>query len=195
MPGRQCPWCSAPVPEGATSCPSCQAALVDTTGGLAIPGLTAVDPQVVAGEAAAHDQFERALHPKQRFAAGLVGGGLLGAIVAGAVGAASSTQADDDAGPAPWGGTDLRALDAKLAADQVGIPGAAAALDPWSEPAGPVVPSPWGPVGMQSFDTLPAARPNELSDMGEPNVAHWPEPADTADPADADPPPWGPLTR
>ncbi len=49
-PGRECPWCSAPVPPDATHCPACGAALSqrESIGDLAIPGVTTVDPALEA---------------------------------------------------------------------------------------------------------------------------------------------------
>ncbi len=43
---RTCPWCSAPVPDGATRCPRCDAAVAqrESLGDLVIPGVTGVDP-------------------------------------------------------------------------------------------------------------------------------------------------------
>jgi cytochrome c553 len=48
--GPRCPWCSAPIPPDATTCPSCHAALAssireDTPG---IPGVTEVDATLLA---------------------------------------------------------------------------------------------------------------------------------------------------
>jgi hypothetical protein len=201
MPARQCPWCSASVPEGATNCPSCQAALVDATGGMAIPGVTAVDPEVIVQEAATRKRLERVKNQAPGGAGlGLMGGGLLGALVAGAVKAAANSRADDDgASPTPGIPTGQWTQDAPVAAGPNEIPGQAApVIDPWAEPAAAEAP-PWGPVGTQPLDATPLARPNELSDMGEPNVAHWPgaaDPASSTDPSgtsETDPPPWGPL--
>ena len=56
-PGRVCPWCSAPVPPDATRCPACGDALAqrESIDGLAIPGVTIVDPALEA-------DAERPLH-------------------------------------------------------------------------------------------------------------------------------------
>jgi hypothetical protein len=53
--GSRCPWCSAPIPPDATTCPSCHAALSssigeDTPG---IPGVTEVDAALLAYKPAA----------------------------------------------------------------------------------------------------------------------------------------------
>jgi len=48
--GQTCPWCSAQAPLGATTCPSCHAALrsqVDD-GSPEIPGVTSIDPELLA---------------------------------------------------------------------------------------------------------------------------------------------------
>jgi hypothetical protein len=43
-----CPWCGEPVAQGAVSCPSCKATIVDTgLTEMAIPGLTEVQPSLV----------------------------------------------------------------------------------------------------------------------------------------------------
>ena len=42
----RCPWCSAMVPAGAETCPSCGAALIATADG-GVPGLTAIDAEAV----------------------------------------------------------------------------------------------------------------------------------------------------
>jgi hypothetical protein len=43
-----CPWCSAAAPAGTTTCPSCGAAMSqrESLGGIAIPGVTQVDPNM-----------------------------------------------------------------------------------------------------------------------------------------------------
>lgn len=47
-PGPTCPWCSAPLPAAdAAVCPACGARLVETTD-VEIPGVNAVDPELVA---------------------------------------------------------------------------------------------------------------------------------------------------
>lgn len=48
--GRACPWCSAPVPPGATRCPACGDTLAqrESIDGLAITGVTTVDPALEA---------------------------------------------------------------------------------------------------------------------------------------------------
>ena len=42
----RCPWCSASVPAGSETCPSCGAALVASGDG-GVPGLTAIDAEAV----------------------------------------------------------------------------------------------------------------------------------------------------
>ena len=48
--GPVCPWCSAPAAIGATRCASCGAAIAqrESISGLSIPGVTTVDPNLVA---------------------------------------------------------------------------------------------------------------------------------------------------
>ncbi len=51
-PVPECPWCSAPLPGvDVTACPSCGARLVEDEG-VDIPGVTAVDPGLLAVAAA-----------------------------------------------------------------------------------------------------------------------------------------------
>jgi len=51
-PAPACPWCSAPLPSAdATACPRCEARLVEDEG-IDIPGVTAVDPGLLAAAAA-----------------------------------------------------------------------------------------------------------------------------------------------
>jgi RNA polymerase subunit RPABC4/transcription elongation factor Spt4 len=49
-PTRVCPWCSAPVPPDAARCPACGDSLAqrESIDGLAIPGVTIVDPALQA---------------------------------------------------------------------------------------------------------------------------------------------------
>ena len=48
--GRECRWCSAPVPPDAIRCPACGDALAqrESIADLAIPGVTTVDPTLQA---------------------------------------------------------------------------------------------------------------------------------------------------
>jgi hypothetical protein len=172
-PGRQCPWCSAPVPDGTEHCPSCQAALVDHTGGTQIPGVTEVDPQVIAEEASARKMMERARTPKPGVVGRTVGGvlgGALGAAVGGAIESALTDRPAASPPIQPTGLASLAELDARLgrmAPTGLASPGTFEAL---------YVPAP---------DALPAARPNEITGMVEPNVVHWPvapEPGPSVDP-------------
>jgi hypothetical protein len=51
--GPACPWCSAPLPGAeAAACPSCGARLIEDEAGVEIPGVTAVDPGLVAAASA-----------------------------------------------------------------------------------------------------------------------------------------------
>jgi hypothetical protein len=45
---RTCPWCSSPIPTGATACPRCGAAAEGAAG--EIPGLTTIDPEAPRGD-------------------------------------------------------------------------------------------------------------------------------------------------
>jgi hypothetical protein len=49
---HHCQWCSAPTPPGAIRCPACGASLAEreSLGGVQIPGVTEVDPQLIYAE-------------------------------------------------------------------------------------------------------------------------------------------------
>ena len=88
-PPERCEWCSAIIPEGAARCPSCQAAVEsDAVASAEIPGVTAIDPNVIADEASARRQLN---HTRQQSghmlgpALGIVGGGLIGHVVGNAI--------------------------------------------------------------------------------------------------------------
>lgn len=89
--GAQCPWCAAPAAPEATRCSACGAALAqrESIAGVAIPGLTAVDP-------ALEDFDKRPLHirgpsPSQGMAPALIvaaaAGGPIGLMAIGGVAA------------------------------------------------------------------------------------------------------------
>ncbi len=91
QPAPQCPWCNASVPEGATNCRECGAAVAqrESIGGLKIAGLTSVDP-------ALEDFDKRPLHlrgpsPTHGAASGLIvgaaAGGPIGLVAIGGVAA------------------------------------------------------------------------------------------------------------
>lgn len=92
----QCPWCGAPVADGATNCRECGAAVAqrETIGGLKIAGLTSVDP-------ALEDFDKRPLHlrgpsPSQGMAPALIigaaAGGPIGLLAIGGVAAVAATE-------------------------------------------------------------------------------------------------------
>lgn len=73
MAERRCAWCEATAPATATNCPKCGAALAqrEDLGGMVIPGVTAVHPELAAAA-------DRPLHlagpsPTQGMASGLIG--------------------------------------------------------------------------------------------------------------------------
>ncbi len=78
---RTCPWCSAAAPEPARQCPACGAALAqrESIGGLAIPGLTTIDPalQAIDGQPI----HLRGPSPSQGMASGVMAGALVGGPV------------------------------------------------------------------------------------------------------------------
>jgi hypothetical protein len=92
----QCPWCAAPVAEGATNCRECGAAVAqrESIGGLKIAGLTSVDP-------ALEDFDKRPLHlrgpsPSQGMAPALMigaaAGGPIGFLALGGVAAVAAVE-------------------------------------------------------------------------------------------------------
>ena len=83
-PVQRCSWCSTAAPAGATRCPSCGAALVESQaiGESGIPGITDLDPSVVAGEQSARRQLKYATRSHMLGSVlGAAGGGLLGHVI------------------------------------------------------------------------------------------------------------------
>ena len=167
-PEARCPWCSALIPAGSASCPSCHAALVDHTESASIPGVTSVDPTVIAEEAAARRAFERA-RDQSRYSAGrtigMLAGGPLGAVLGGAIESAlvnrqPGSTLPPGAVPATFEG--LRQLDARFApaptATGVTYPGVAGTPGY----VGELRPAPHGANELEparSIDAAPAAEP------------------------------------
>lgn len=93
---RECPWCSTPATDEATSCGACGAALAqrESIGDLQIPGLTSVDP-------ALKDFDERPMHlrgpsPSQGLASGAIvaaaAGGPIGLAALGGIAAVAAVE-------------------------------------------------------------------------------------------------------
>jgi len=80
---RTCPWCSAPAAADAMTCPACGAVLAqrDSLGGVAISGLTSVDPAL----AAANGRPMRLAGPSP--SQGMASGAVAAAMIGGPVGA------------------------------------------------------------------------------------------------------------
>jgi hypothetical protein len=107
-----CSWCATVAPDGATRCPSCDAALAqrESIGDLVIPGLTSVDP-------ALQDYASRPMHisgpsPSQGVASGAIvaaaAGGPLGLAIIGGIGVVAAAEylgANRGPGAAPIGET------------------------------------------------------------------------------------------
>jgi hypothetical protein len=194
----ECPWCSATVPEGATHCPSCQAALVESpaVANLEIPGVTEVDPGVIADEAAARRAFKRAKAQSTHVLGptlGIIGGGSIGHIVGNAIEDLLSARAS---GPSSdvneMGPFDLMALERRPAF------GAGEDEDD-AEPAPPSsqLPDPWVDLPPPSLeDQIDGTEfdPWATADHGaHPELDPWATPAipdATTSPADD---PWAPA--
>jgi hypothetical protein len=75
---RTCPWCSAPAAATDTTCHSCGAALAqrEDLGGVLIPGVTGVDPELAAY--AAQPTHLKGPSPTQGVAAGVIPAAALG---------------------------------------------------------------------------------------------------------------------
>jgi len=93
---RECPWCSAPATDEATTCRECGAALAqrESIGDLQIPGVTSVDP-------ALRDFDERPLHlrgpsPSQGLASSVIvaaaAGGPIGLAALGGIAAVAAAE-------------------------------------------------------------------------------------------------------
>jgi hypothetical protein len=142
---RSCPWCSAPATDAATSCGSCGAALAqrESLGDVAIPGLTSVDPALLAADS-------RPMHlsgpsPSQGVASGAVAaamiGGPIGAVALGGVAAVVAAEYLGARRPGIGAPEDLAALGqpsaiALQALEQLEGRGGRAAAGPAPEPAG-----------------------------------------------------------
>jgi hypothetical protein len=113
-PGRDCPWCSARGEADATHCPACGAALAqrESIGGLVIPGVTSVDPALLAY--AAQPLHIPGASPSQGVAGAALGAAALGGPVGlAAIGGLAALAATGYLGAAPGGGRrpgDLEAL-------------------------------------------------------------------------------------
>jgi hypothetical protein len=164
--GKRCPWCSALVPDVADRCPSCQAGLVDSSGDSSIPGVTSVDPDVVASEAAARKRLAGASNPARSPMAtlgstigGALGGPLGGAAVSALMGGAPKVphrpQTDILAGAAATG--------AEAAGAEAGRPEPHPLADPWAD----LPPAPTGDqVSGTAFDPRAAGAGPRSGDAG-----------------------------
>jgi hypothetical protein len=130
---KRCPWCSAEIGAALSQCPACNAVLVDSTGGRAVPGVNAVDSEVVSNEEMARRHLQEAQQGNRHAlgpVVGAMGGGVLGAVlgnvVESALGSRSSGGATNLGVPAsyappgvsaapPTGLANLSELDARLA--------------------------------------------------------------------------------
>lgn len=168
---RTCPWCAAVATDAATSCASCGAALAqrETLGDIAIPGLTAVHPALVAADG-------RPIHLAGPSAShGVANGVMVAAMIGGpvgivALGGIAAVAAVEYAGARrDWigGGPDdlaavgrpselallaLERADAdRSTAVTLASAGSELAVDPWRDLPAPAVPfaDPWRdlPVG------------------------------------------------
>ena len=96
VPASRCPWCSAAAPIGATQCPACGAALAqrESIAGLAIPGLTTIDPALQAIDG--RPIHLRGPSPSQGMAPalliGVVAGGPIGLAAIGGVAAVAGAE-------------------------------------------------------------------------------------------------------
>jgi hypothetical protein len=86
---KRCPWCSAPIVADATHCPACGASLAEreSLGGMAIPGVTEVDPAVKDAELMARSRARNAnvTQPHVFGSIGGVAGGALGFALGSAI--------------------------------------------------------------------------------------------------------------
>jgi hypothetical protein len=86
---RRCPWCSTVAPADATHCRSCGASLAEreSLGGMAIPGVTEVDPAVKVAEQMARARARNATTatPHVLGPLGGVAGGTLGFAIGSAI--------------------------------------------------------------------------------------------------------------
>ncbi len=156
---RECPWCSTPATDEATTCGSCGAALAqrEAIGDVQIPGVTSVDP-------ALKDYDQRPLHlrgpsPSQGLASGVViaaaAGGPIGLAALGGIAAVAAAEyagasrgpdgrpleLDAVGRPSEAAVEALRRLDAEAGAADEPSADAASATEPGVETTQP--PDPW----------------------------------------------------
>lgn len=162
---RECPWCSTPASDEATSCGSCGAALAqrESIGDLVIPGVTTVDPALQALDA--QPIRPRGPSPSQGVASGIIvaaaAGGPIGLAALGGIAAVAAVEyagATRRPGGEP---VDLEAVgrpseavlqalerleDEPAAASSVEEPAASATVEPGSSAPEPGAPAPAEPV-------------------------------------------------
>jgi hypothetical protein len=174
---RQCPWCSAEATVDATYCSSCGASLAERpeVSGMRIPGVTEVDPQVEAAEAAAHARALRAMTHSGGLGATLgLSGGLIGFAVGSAIDALSSHGTESNQGRDPlvdslqmasYLDRQARAqAEATPDAPETSLPGGASTPDPWADmPATTSETIEMPPVANELTTPPGAPGPNELT--------------------------------
>ncbi len=174
-----CPWCSAATPVAATHCPACGASLAEreSLGGMEIPGVTEVDPGVIAAERRAAGIVRAKVSGADRagFASTLVsgfvpGGPILGAAINLVATGLSHSEASSIGDPS----SAALQLASKLDLEQSAAEGHRTVPSPDGEPdASAPAPDPWAdlptgvietaPVANELITPLGAPRPNELS--------------------------------
>ena len=151
---RACPWCMAIAAPDAANCSACGAALAqrETLGGVAIAGVTALDPARAAVDG-------RPIHlggpsPSQGMASGVVAaamiGGPVGAVALGGIAAVAAAEYLGARRPGMHGVDDLASVGrpselARLAAERLDREGgpAAATRDADADPEAGGVADPW----------------------------------------------------
>jgi hypothetical protein len=172
---RRCPWCSALTPSDATHCAACGASLAEreSLGGMAIPGVTEVDPAVKDAELMARSRARNAnvAQPHVFGPIGGVAGGALGFALGSAIDSLALNRSPHLTPPARP--LDPNAMSLRMA-DQLDSSSADAVWSPYDEsranaPAAPAS-DPW--------EDLPQPTAGEGAAAAHPTAAAYPAAAD-----------------
>ena len=151
--GRSCPWCSTAATDIETTCSSCGAALAqhETLGDVAIPGLTAVHPALVAADG-------RPIHltgpsPSHSVADGAIVAAMIGgpaglAVLGGIAAVAAAEYAGAKRDAVDWTPENLAAVGrpselALLALERADADGPPPEAGPATSDTGPPASDPW----------------------------------------------------
>jgi hypothetical protein len=194
---RRCPWCSAPTTAEATHCTACGASLAEreSLGGMAIPGVTEVDPAVKEAELMARSRARNAnvAQPHVFGPVGGVAGGALGFALGSAIDSLVLGRAPNLTPPARP--LDPNATSLKMA-EQLDSSSSDAVWSPYDESQanapGTPTSDPWTDLPQPTGGEGVAADPTEAAELtpgsdGMPTAPRSPEPNELMTPPAPDP--------